>query len=78
MTHGIAVTKSYLLLPPRHTPRTARTEGTERLTGKAGQTSRDHSGQRRVFRHYGHRHVEDVRIPRRQVQRRVIELGRSL
>ena len=72
------VTTSYILVSSRPTHRTARAERTERLPGKTGQTSRDHIGRRRVFRHHGHRHVEGVRIPRRQVQRRIIELGRSL
>ena len=62
----------------RSAHRITRAEGTERRTGKAGKTSHYIFRRRRVFRHIGHGHVEDIRIPRHQVQRRASEHRRSL
>ena len=58
--------------------RITRKEGTEGRARKTGLASPENAQRRRLFRHHGRGHADDFRIPRRQIQRRVGERGRTL
>ena len=58
--------------------RITRKEGTEGRARKTGLASPENARRRRLFRHHGHGHADDFRIPRRQIQRRVGETGKTL